>query len=51
MNMKKAASWELKNTKKALSGPLASFLNTEEDKARLKKVEEELKRRSDKYEE
>lgn len=51
MKMKNKPKWELKKMKKALSGNLASFLNTKEDEARLKRVNKELRRRSDNDEE
>lgn len=45
--IKNKPTWELRNMKKALSGNVASFLNTKEDNERLKLVKKELKERSD----
>ena len=43
--MRKKATWELKAMVKALSLPISSFLNTDEDNKRLKEAKQELKRR------
>jgi hypothetical protein len=40
------ASWELKAIIKALSLPVNTFFNTEEDNQRLKEAKEELKKRT-----
>ena len=45
MNMRNRTTWELTHMKKALSSPVASFFNTEEDNIRLMEVKRELKRR------
>ena len=45
MNVRNRTTWELTHMKKALSSPVASFLNTEEDNIRLMEVKRELKRR------
>ena len=43
--LRKKANWELKVMVKALSQPVSSFLNTDEDNKRLKRAKQELKRR------
>ena len=48
MNMSNRTTWELTHMKKALSSPVASFFNTEEDNNRLMDVKRELKRRRQK---
>jgi len=46
--MRNRTTWELTQMKKALSSPVASFFNTEEDNNRLMDVKRELKRRRQK---
>ena len=46
--LKKKANWELKAIKKALTLPISTFLNTDEDIERLKNVELILKERKGK---
>ena len=48
MNMRNRTTWELTHMKKALSSPVASFFNTDEDNERLMEVKRELKRRRQK---
>tara|TARA_R110001583_G_scaffold177240_1_gene332260 strand:- start:66 stop:200 length:135 start_codon:yes stop_codon:yes gene_type:complete len=43
--MKNKPTWELKAMVKALSLPIASFLNTDEDNKRLERAKQELKNR------
>tara|TARA_A100001011_G_scaffold187359_1_gene195891 strand:+ start:248 stop:385 length:138 start_codon:yes stop_codon:yes gene_type:complete len=43
--MENKPTWELKAMVKALSLPISSFLNTDEDNKRLKRAKQELKRR------
>ena len=44
-NMENKATWELEAMVKALSLPISSFLNTDEDNKRLERAKQELKRR------
>ena len=46
-NLQKKTKLELINTLKALTGPVATFLNTEADKLLIVDIRRELKRRSD----
>jgi len=43
--MKNKPTWELKAMVKALSLPISSFLNTDEDNKRLERAKQELKNR------
>lgn len=43
--LRKKPTWELKAMVTALSQPVSSFLNTEEDNERLKNAEQVLKER------
>ena len=43
--LRKSPTWSLKVMIKALSQPISSFLNTDEDNERLEKAKQELKRR------
>ena len=43
--MENKATWELEAMVKALSLPISSFLNTDEDNKRLERAKQELKRR------